>query len=232
MKKVLVIIPAFNEEKSIENTLKEVLKCKRDLEKRFLLQIDLIVIDDGSRDNTARVAQKYVPVIRHPVNLGYWPALQTGMIYGWERGYDFFITMDADGQHIPSEIEKLLIPLLREERDLVIGAYPERGNFLKKLAWKFFKLLTGLSIEDLTSGFRGYTLNAISYLISSDYLIFDNADLATLLILKTQKCSFKEVKVKIRERGEGKSKLFSTPFKIAKYMIFSVIICLTYRNYK
>jgi glycosyltransferase involved in cell wall biosynthesis len=227
MEKLIIIIPAYNEAKSISSVIKEVKKVIPQVQ----ISASIVVIDDGSTDQTFKVAKREgVTVLRHIINLGYWGALQTGMLYGYHKGAEYFITLDADGQHLPEEIPKILTPLLKKEADVVIGSCIERGGFSKKLAWTFFRFLTGLKIKDLTSGFRAYNLKAVKLLIDYHYTIFDNADLASLLLLTESGCKIKEVSVQFGERLEGNSKLFSSPFKILKYLIYSVVISISQKR--
>ncbi len=224
---VLIIIPAYNE----EDTVGEVVKKTKEIVLKAELEAEIVVVNDGSEDNTSLAAKKAgAEVIDLITNLGYWGALQTGMLYGYEKGFEYFVTMDADGQHLPEEIPKLLKPLMNESVDVVIGSCIERGGISKKIAWTFFRYLTGLKIKDLTSGFRAYNRNAVRVLIDYHYTIFDNADLASLLILAKNKCKMSEVVVKIKDRFKGESKLFSSPFKILKYMFYSFIISLSLRK--
>ncbi len=117
--RVLVIIPAHNEEASLRATLDEVRRTPAGP----ALALDLLVVDDGSRDGTAEVArQTGVPVLRHAVNLGVGGALQTGFRYAVERGYDVGVQLDADGQHDPAYLAALLEPVLRRDCDISIGS--------------------------------------------------------------------------------------------------------------
>jgi len=233
MSKVLVIIPAYNEESNIERVLRHSEIVFKELEKSLKVKLDILVVDDGSEDLTLKKVQNLgVSVVSHPFNLGYWLALQTGMLFGYQVGYDYFVTMDADEQHPPEEVYKILFPLIKKEADVVIGACLERGSTAKKAAWNFFRFLTGLKVQDLTSGFRAYNRAAVSVLTSKNYSIFENADIVSLLVLKKYGFKVIEVPVKIKPRGEGVSKLFSSPFKIGYYLLCSLIISLAKRSKK
>ena len=222
-----IIVPAYNEAKSIADVLKGIKEVCSQLSQEALI----IVVDDGSEDETSKIACKHgVTVLRHIVNLGYWSAIQTGMLFAYYSGASYFITIDADGQHPPDQIPVLLSPLLKTEADVLIGSCIERGGISKKLAWAFFRLLTGLKIKDLTSGFRAYNRKAVKLLQNYHYTIFDNADLASLLLLTRNGFKIKEVPVKIKHRVAGESKLFSSPLKIFRYLIYSFIISISQRG--
>ena len=99
--KKVVIIPAYNEGRNIINVVNDM--------KSFRPDFDVVVIDDGSTDDTKKVAEDcHVPVISLPFNLGIGGAMQTGFKYAKENGYDIAIQVDGDGQHMPQEIPKLL----------------------------------------------------------------------------------------------------------------------------
>jgi len=155
----LVIIPAYNEEQNIGNTLKKI----RELHKN----LDILVINDGSKDKTEAVVKEAGEmVITLPYNLGYGGALQTGFKYAMSRGYDYIVQFDADGQHDPGDILLILDQLKTGSTDIVIGSrFLGRGSFkagiLKKMAITVFRFLikisTGVKITDPTSGLQGLT---------------------------------------------------------------------------
>ena len=157
--RVLVIIPAHNEEDSLPATLAEV-KAKSP-------GVDLLVVDDGSRDATSRVAREAgVAVVRHPVNLGVGGALQTGFRWAVAHGYDIGVQLDADGQHDPAYLGVLLEPVLAGRCDVSIGsrfveATGYRAPLNRRIGMKLFqavvKLAIGRRITDTTSGFRAYS---------------------------------------------------------------------------
>jgi glycosyltransferase involved in cell wall biosynthesis len=219
----LVIIPAHNEENTISNVL---VKLKNNLP-----YLDILVVNDSSSDNTVKkVKELKCKLLDLPIHLGYWGALQSGLLYAFYEEYNYVITMDADGQHLPKEIPILLKAIEDKSADVVIGACLERGNILKKIAWTIFRQLTGLKIWDLTSGFRAYSKRAISLLIHEDLAVFDNADLASLIVLSQAGLKIKEVPVEMAQRDAGDSKLFSSPLKILKYLASSFILSISKRK--
>jgi glycosyltransferase involved in cell wall biosynthesis len=120
MKKVLIIVPAFNEARSIQSTLMEIQSSVKKIP-NFLFQI--LVVDDGSSDETkTRSIEIGARVIRLPVNLGIGGAVQMGYIYARESKFDIAVQVDGDGQHHPDDIVKLLTELETKDLDLVIGS--------------------------------------------------------------------------------------------------------------
>jgi glycosyltransferase involved in cell wall biosynthesis len=124
MKSKLVIIPAYNEEKNIEDVIHNIWKFSSDL--------DILVINDGSNDQTTNIVEKLgVKLISLPNNLGYGAALQTGFLYAKQKGYNAVIQMDADGQHDPAYILEMLKAIQNTDVDVVIGS-----RFLKDNSYK------------------------------------------------------------------------------------------------
>lgn len=181
MNKVLIIVPAFNEEANMA-ALFETL-CTPEV-RSFA---DILVVNDASMDQTGSIAQKYgVTVVTHVFNLGYGSALQVGYKYAVRRGYDFVIQMDADGQHNTSNIAHIYRCLTTPDADgnlpdIVIGSRFIEGSQsfkisgIKKFSLALFswiiKKVTGKTITDPTSGLQGLSRNSFTY-----YSNFGNFD--------------------------------------------------------
>ena len=220
--KVLMIIPAYNEEKSIVNTVNMIKNTK--LKKHTL---DYIVVNDGSKDNTKNICiDNKLNFIDLPVNLGIGGAVQAGYKYALYNDYDIAIQFDGDGQHDASYIEKLVKEIINGN-DIAIGsrfvsnlsefkstAVRRIGiNFLSRL----IKICTKRRIYDPTSGFRACNKKIIKE-FASDYPIdYPEPDTIVTIIKKGYKVS--EIPVKMNERKEGKSSLNSNIFKPLYYMI-------------
>lgn len=163
--KVLTIIPAYNEEKSIADVIYQV--------KLNLPENDIVVVNDGSNDATSEKAvEAGARVINLPFNLGIGGAMQTGYIYAKNNNYDIAIQVDGDGQHSPVYISSLMQPILQGKADMVIGSrFIEKTYYRPSLARKtgiiFFsslvKVLTNWKIKDTTSGFRVVNKKIIHY---------------------------------------------------------------------
>lgn len=220
--RILVIVPARNEEATVARVVGEI---------RKQLGHDVVVIDDESVDGTVAAAQGagavVLPLVMH---LGAWGAMQTGMRYALRHGYDFVVTIDADGQHPVDAIPKLVGPLLRNEFDVVIGSCPARGSRQRKLAWRFFKALTGLDIDDLTSGFRAYNLSALQLLASSAATLLDYQDFGVLLLLQKHGLGISEVEIAMSTRVTGRSRIFTSWWVIFLYLLESGLLSISRRN--
>lgn len=215
-----VLIPAWNEDATVGDVVQRI---------REVGLFDVIVIDDASTDQTAaRAAAAGARVLSLAVNLGAWGATQTGIRFALEKGYSQVITMDADGQHLPSTIPDLLVPIGDGYADMVIGSCPGRGSQARKMAWRFFRGMTGLEIEDLTSGFRAYSLPAMEILASKKATLLEYQDIGVLLLLINSGMRILEMQVPMRPRLSGSSKIFSSWFKVAEYLLLNLILCTSH----
>lgn len=214
------MIPAFNE---AEN-LTELLPKLRTYPVRNWAEV--LVVDDRSDDHTAAVVKEnnYL-CLSLTIQLGAWGATQAGIRYALANGYQQVITMDADGQHLPEELAKLL-DRKNADNNVVIGTYTKRLSRLKRLAWRFFKILTLIKIQDLTSGFRLYDQAAIEILASKEASLLDYQDVGVLLLLSRSGMVIEEVEVKMLERNDGKSRVFSSWLVVLKYMIQTTTLCV------
>lgn len=156
MLSVWVVCPAFNEAGGIARVVAELRSTR----------YNLVVIDDGSSDNTPRIAAGLgATVIRHPVNLGQGAAIKTGIDYALLQGADRIVTFDADGQHRVSDIARLLDALAREDAEFALGSrflHPSRGipfmrGMLLAAATLFTRATTGLKLTDTHNGLRAFT---------------------------------------------------------------------------
>ncbi len=230
--RALIVMPAYNEEKNIEEVIDEI--------KRDLPDLELLVINDASTDRTEEIIrkknEKYISL---PFNLGYSRAVQTGIKYAYKHGYDYVIQMDADGQHIPSEVKKLLEYMEENHPDIVIGS-----RFLEQTEYKHgtmrklgTNILSGLiktichkTIKDPTSGFQCMNKKAISHFAGmGNYPEFPDANLIIELLLNGYEIC--EIPTKMRERKYGTS-MHKGVIGPMKYMIkvFYNIIIIILRN--
>ena len=216
-KKILIIVPAYNEEKSIENVLDSI--------KSAAPYCDIVVINDGSRDATAKMAEKCnVNVITVPFNLGIGGAVQTGLLYAKKNDYDIAVQLDADGQHKAEELEKLLNTFDENNTDAVLGSRflnktDYHSTFMRKLGNLIFSGLIGLVTKQLfadsTSGFRAFNRKAINFLAVHYPTEFPEPE--SLVILKRHGFKIKEISVEMNERQGGESSV--TKFKAVYFMI-------------
>lgn len=207
--KILVIIPAYNEQNRIYGVVSSVADS--------LPYTKILVVDDSSQDNTREEAIKAgAEVITHPINLGYGSSIESGYLYALKNGFDIVIQMDGDGQHVASEIPKILEPVRNNEADLVIGSrYFEksdkrsyRTSFFRRVGQVFFtivlRLISGEKFTDPTSGFLCLNKKGLNIFTKSTFPD-DFPDADVILIAHYAGMRIKEVPVVMKSRGSGKS---------------------------
>lgn len=177
----LLLVPAYDEAEHLPAVLRAVAAAVPGL--------PVCVVDDGSRDATSAVARAAgARVLRHPFNLGYGAALQTGYKYALRHGVEFVVQMDADGQHDPREIPMLLEPVERDELDLVIGSRflvdtDYRMGLARNAGRRLFRAVAkafGLRVTDPTSGFQALNRAVLEFYVS-DFFPHDYPDVDVLL---------------------------------------------------
>jgi glycosyltransferase involved in cell wall biosynthesis len=215
---VVVLVPAHNEQSTVGQVVRDA---------SAQLACEVVVIDDASEDATRLAARAAgATVLPLASQLGAWGAIQTGMRYALNSGYDTAITMDADGQHPVSSVDLLLASIQQGNADVVIGACPQRASRARRIAWGYFRLLTGLRLEDITSGFRIYNRAAMSALAAPNASLLDYQDVGVLMILQRGKLRTDEVYVQMSDRSAGGSRVFSSWWVVAKYMMQTTLLCL------
>lgn len=224
--RILIIIPAYNEEKNIS----KVIQSLHNAEPTY----QCLVVNDGSRDNTQYEAEAsgLATVIQLPSNLGIGGAVQTGFKYGFYNNVDYAIQFDGDGQHLASEIPKLLAPLRANEYDVCIGSrFVEKtlgfqSTFMRRIGIRIFEFMSRLlihkKITDSTSGFRAYNKQAIAFL-AANYPT-DYPEPETVILLGKNDFRIREVSVEMIERQGGESSI--SGLKSAHYMIKVILAML------
>ncbi len=217
--KTFIIIPAYNEEKSIANVVKEL---KQNNYK------NIIVIDDGSEDNTFKEAKKgNITVLKHILNRGQGAALKTGIDYALSNGADIIVTYDADGQHSPDDIKDIIKPIKNKKADITLGSRFLKKNkipFIRKLFLKggafIIFLMYGIKLTDSHNGFRAMSRKAAEKIeIKSDSMEHASEILEEI---KKKRLKYKEIPVTIRYTDysiKGGQKTLNS-FKILFKMIF------------
>lgn len=205
--KALAIIPAFNEEKNIESVIYSI--------KRSGVNIDIVVINDGSVDRTSEVARSTgVYVIDLPINLGIGGAVQTGYLYAYENNYDISIQVDGDGQHDGKNLQKLISGIENNIADMVIGSrFVQKSDYksstFRNIGIRFFSKLVSRMIKnpitDPTSGFR--SINRKTLELFSRYYPSDYPEVETIVYASCMGLRIKEVPVSMKQRNHGKSSI-------------------------
>ena len=238
MKKILLIIPAYNEEENILNTYNDIVSYNKKNKTRF----DVVVINDCSTDKTKKILEdNNIPHINLIHNLGIGGAVQTGYKYAYYNNYDIAVQYDGDGQHDISYVKDIIKPIEEGKADLVIGSRfvdKSKEGFKSsasrragiKIISAFIKFVTGKKIYDTTSGFRAVSKEII-YDFSLSYPSEYPEPVTTTEILR-KKYKVCEVPVKMKERQGGVSSIRA--WKNAYYMInvCLAILIIKVRRYK
>ena len=220
----VVVIPAHNEEEDIAHVIGEINQYSN---------FPVVVIDDASTDNTIRIARNAgAVVIPLAVQLGAWGATQAGLRYALKNDYAYAITMDADGQHLAESLPDLLKPIIAKEADVTIGACTRRGSALRKIAWSLMKRVSGLRLEDLTSGFRVYDRRAMRKLAAWQATLLEYQDVGVLAMLQASGIVIKDVEVNMLPRRHGISRVFYSWSSVFYYMSYTMLLSLTKRGMK
>ena len=218
----IILIPAFNESMVVGAVIKEI---------KAHCNLPIVVIDDASTDNTVDVAQNAgATVIPLPAQLGAWGAMQTGLRYALRHGYTTAVTMDADGQHDATSLNDLLAPVHEGVADVSVGTCTRRGSLLRRIAWVMMKRASGLSLEDITSGYRVYNYTAIEVLASWRATLLDYQDIGVLLLLQSQGLRIVDVKVVMQERQNGRSRVFHSWMMVGYYMLQTLLLGMSKRK--
>ena len=226
MKDLLIIIPAYNEEKSIMRVVNHVINDYP--------QYDYIVVNDGSSDKTARICRKCgYNLIDLPVNLGLAGAFQAGLKYAYRNGYEYAIQYDADGQHKVEYIGRMLAEM-KKGYDIVIGSRfvtEKKPNSLRMLGSRIIsasiKLTTGKRVNDPTSGMRLLNRNMLKeFALNLNY----GPEPDTISYLLKSGIKLSEVQVEMDERLEGESYLNMA--RSMNYMFHMVVSILVIQNFR
>lgn len=230
--KILFVIPAYNESENIEKVLNEI--------KKDVNYADILVINDCSKDNTAEIVEKNgVKCITNIFNMRYAMAVQTGIKYAFYNNYDYVIQMDADGQHIAKEAEKLYKEIKNSNVDIVIGSrylkdtgYP--CPLFRRIGTKIFEFLIKIfckkKIADPLSGFQCFNKKVISrYARMGGYPEYPDANLVIDMLYSGYKIKEVPVKMRIRENGESMHSGIIKPIKYMIDMFYTIFFILIRR---
>jgi glycosyltransferase involved in cell wall biosynthesis len=227
--RTLVFIPAWNEEVALGAVIDDV--------KATIAGADVLVVDDGSTDATAARAREHGALVASlPFNQGLGAALQTGYLYALREGYDVCAHLDADGQHPPAEVTRLLAEVVNDRADLVIGSryhagavagtddyQPTFGRRIGTGIFRFFlTLATRQRFTDTTSGMRAANRRVME--LFSDRYSPDFAEIESLQLAVREGLRVEEVPVQMLERAGGSS--FLTPVRSAFFLFKGLVVLL------
>lgn len=215
--RAIAVVPAYNEQDTVASVVDEI--------KRTVPDVDVVVVDDGSVDDTfSRAVGAGAKVIRHIFNMGIGAAVQTGFRFAANNGYDVAIQVDADGQHDPKYIP-LMLKIIKEKRaDVVSGSRFIEGkgfqsSVVRRIGIKFFqmlyRILLGIRVTDCTSGFRAFANDALRF-IAQNYPD-DYPEPEAIVLIHKAKFRFVEIPVVMRNRQGGSTSI--SGLKPLQYMV-------------
>lgn len=221
---ILIVMPAWNEAEAIGGTIRDIKRVEPDM--------DILVVDDGSRDDTARIAADAgAVVLRLPFNLGVGGAMRTGFKYALRNGYSGVIQVDSDGQHRPEDIAKVLQGL--QKADISIGArFAGQGNYQAKgpRRWAMSLLamvisrVAGTRLTDVTSGFRAVNRRGLHQYIEHFPAEYLGDTIDSLVVALKSGCTVTQVPVEMRVRQAGTAS--QSPWKASIYLARSgLVLC-------
>lgn len=232
-KKILIIIPAYNEEGSIGKVIDDI--------RMKMPEVDILVVNDGSLDNTSEVArEKGVSVLNLPFNLGIGGAMQAGYKYAFEKNYDIAIQVDGDGQHDPREIPKLINILENDNFDMVIGSRflgnsKFNSSIMRRIGILIFSkvisIILGQKITDPTSGFRAINKKVIQ-IFSTNYPQ-DYPEPESLILLHKYRAKVIEFPIRMNQRFAGESSITKVRsiYYMVKVLLAIFIDCFKKRSF-
>ncbi|WP_417346983.1 glycosyltransferase family 2 protein [Gemmiger sp.] len=226
-KKILVIIPCYNEEDNIVNTVENL--------RAVCPEVDYLVVNDCSTDRSAEILKEHhYPFLDLPVNLGIGGNVQCGYLYAVHHGYDVAVQMDGDGQHNPLFLADGVRPVAEGRLDMCIGSrfITKEGfqtSFMRRLGINFIsvmiRLLCGVRILDTTSGFRACNKELTAYF--ADHYAQDYPEPEAIITAVLNGYRVGEAPVVMEERMGGKSSI--SPFKSVYYMVKVSIALVVFR---
>ena len=234
-KKLLIIIPCYNEQDNVLLLHEQIQKLQIEN-----CSITALFINDHSSDNTRlKLEEIDANFLDNPINLGIGGTVQLGLMYAYENGFDYAVQMDGDGQHPPAQLHKIILPLMNDEGDVIIGSrFIDKEGFqssaLRRFGIDFFsnlnKFLVGITIKDSTSGFRAYNRKAIAELIN--YYPDEYPEPEAIVYLVHKGLKIKEVSVLMHERVAGVSSIrrFSSIYYMIKVTLNTVFLHLKMKS--
>lgn len=231
-KKVLLIIPCYNEEHNIGKLLTELKSVQIPG-----IEITPLPVNDCSKDNTvSEIKKHHIAFLNLPVNLGIGGAVQSGIIYAYRNNFDIAVQMDGDGQHPPQELHKIILPIIQNETDIAIGSRfinkeGFQSTFFRRFGINFLsgliKLCTGKRVLDCTSGYRAFNRKAIELCVK--YYPDKYPEPESIVYLLNNGLNVKEIPVIMKSREGGVSSI--SGFSSIYYML-KVSLAILFLNLK
>jgi len=216
--KLMVVISTRNHEASIAHLVRRA---------KSLVEAPILVVDNRSADATCTFAeQSGARVLRPLLAMTTWGSLQTGIRHALAQGYESVITIDADGRYEVEAIPALL--KANPSADVVVGYFEDHHSRARRLAWQWFRFVTGLPLRDFVSGFRLYNHAALRVAASSDATLLDYQDIGTLLLMRRAGLRIAEVALPMHTDKPDRSNMFQSWANAIRYVAVSTLLGLAH----
>ncbi|WP_310637921.1 glycosyltransferase [Delftia acidovorans] len=213
-RQLMVVISTRNHEESIAELVHRV---------HSLVDATVVVVDNRSTDATCHLAeQSGAQVMRPLLAMTTWGSLQTGIRHALAQGFETVITIDADGRYEAEEIPTLLSA--RGAADVVVGYFEARHSRVRRMAWQWFRWVTGFPLRDFVSGFRVYSRSAMRVAASADATLLDYQDIGTLLLMRRAQLQIAEVALPLHTAKPDRSKMFQSWGHALRYVAVSTLL--------
>ena len=219
---VMIVVCARNQEQHIAHLVQRT--------KELVPHARIIVVDNRSTDATSHLAESNgAHVLRPLLSMSTWGAMQTGLRYAHAHGFKTVVTIDADSYYEVEELPTLLkASELNPLADLCVAYFASKHSWVRRFAWQWYRLLTGLNLRDFVTGFRVYRRKAIEAAISTEATLLDYQDMGTYLLMRREGVQIKEVPLQMHTAKVDNSGIFRSWGKAVRYFIFSSLLALAH----
>ncbi|MBF5003868.1 glycosyltransferase [Diaphorobacter caeni] len=219
---LMIVISARNQEAHIAHIIQRV--------KELAPGAAVVVVDNRSTDATSHLAEVSGAIVLRPLlAMTTWGTLQTGLRYAQAHGYETVVTIDADSYYEVEELPTLLQAARQNPTaDLSVAFFRAQHSLVRRLAWKWYRLLTGFDLQDFVSGFRVYRRQAIDVAISSEATLLDYQDVGTYLLMRQHRVKILEVPLMMVTAKVDNSSIFRSWGKALRYFATSTLLALAH----
>lgn len=221
-KDLVVVISTYNNASEISNLIRRI---------RQLTQAHVLIVDNRSTDSTCHQAEKNGAIVLRPLlAMTHWGLLQTGIRYARTHGYRSAITINTESRYEVEELPALL--KARHRADIIVTHFSVHHSVIRRCAWQWLRLLSGLDLRDFTSDFRLYNGNALEIAASNEATLHDYQDIGTLLLMRRQNMKFSEITISMRNPKPDRSTVFRSWINAIRYILTSSLMSISHGRKK
>lgn len=221
---ILIVICAKDQEDSIASLVKRA--------SELLPNAKILVVDNRSSDATAHLAERCGALVLRPLlAMTSWGALQTGLRYAKTHGYSRVVTVDMDGWYEVEELPSLLFTSDKSDNpDITVAYFRGNHSLLRRAAWQWYRMITGLQLRDFVSSYRLYTPAAIEVATSTEATLLDYQDVGTLMLMRRNGLKIREIELTMKTPKQDNSGIFRSWAQAMRYMLVSTLLGLALRG--